>query len=79
MVFVTFYPPKQKHCYLLRRAKNNLFYPEIRVILNIQKKNLETLVTIGEGKAVIEFGEQISPKTSSYSEFLHKLEVYKKQ
>ena len=60
-------------------AKNNLFYPEIRVILNIQKKKLETLVTVGAGKKVIEFGKQISPESSSYSEFLHKLEVYKKQ
>ena len=59
--------------------KNNLFYPEIRVILNIQKKEMETLVTIAKGKDVIKLGQRKSPGYSSYSNFLDKLEVYRKK
>ena len=56
--------------------KNNLFYPEIRVILNIQKKEIETLVTIAKGKDVIKLGQQKSSENSSFSKFLDNLEVY---
>ena len=56
--------------------KNNLFYPEIRVILNIQKKEIETLVTVANGKDVIKLGQQKSPGNSSFSKFLDNLEVY---
>ena len=59
--------------------KINLFYPEIQVILNIQKRKIETLVTIAEGKDVIKLGQQKSPGTSSFSNFLDKLEVYRKK
>ena len=58
--------------------KNNLFYPEIRVILNIQKKEMETLVTIAKGEDVIKLGQRKSPGYSSFSNFLDKLEVYQK-
>ena len=56
--------------------KNNLFYPEIRVILNIQKKEIETLVTVANGKDVIKLGQEKSTGSSSFSKFLKKLEVY---
>ena len=56
--------------------KNNLFYPEIRVILNIQKKEIETLVTVANGKDVIKLGQQKSPGNSSFRKFLDNLEVY---
>ena len=56
--------------------KNNLFYPEIRVILNIQKKEIETLVTVANGKDVIKLGQKKSTGSSSFSKFLKKLEVY---
>ena len=59
--------------------KNNLFYPEIRVILNIQKKEMETLVTIAKGKDVIKLGQRKSPEYFSFSNFLDKLEVYRKK
>ncbi len=57
--------------------KNNLFYPEIRVILNIQKKEIETMVTIATGKDVIKLGQQKSTGSSSFSKFLKNLEVYR--
>ena len=57
--------------------ENNLFYPEIRVILNIQKKEIETLVTVANGKDVIKLGQQKSPGNSSFSKFLDNLEVYR--
>ena len=57
--------------------KNNLFYPEIRVILNIQKKEIETLVTVANGKDVIKLGQEKSTGSSSFSKFLKKLEVYR--
>ena len=56
--------------------KNNLFYPEIRVILSIQKKEIETMVTVANGKDVIKLGQQKSPGNSSFREFLDNLEVY---
>ena len=56
--------------------KNNLFYPEIRVILNIQKKEIETLIAIAKGKEVIKLGQQESPEDYSFSKFLDNLEVY---
>ena len=56
--------------------KNNLFYPEIRVILNIQKKEIETLVTVANGKDVIKLGQKKSTGSSSFGKFLKKLEVY---
>ena len=58
---------------------HNLFYSEIRVILNIQKKQIETLVTIAKGKDVIKLGQRKSSGYSSFSNFLDKLEVYRKQ
>ncbi len=57
--------------------KNNLFYPEIRVILSIQKKEIETMVTVANGKDVIKLGQQKSPGNSSFSKFLDNLEVYR--
>ena len=57
--------------------KNNLFYPEIRVILNIQKKEIETLVTIATGKDVIKLGQEKLTGSSSFSKFLKILEVYR--
>ena len=57
--------------------KNNLFYPEIRVILNIQKKEIETLVTVANGKDVIKLGQEKLTGSSSFSKFLKKLEVYR--
>ena len=57
--------------------KNNLFYPEIRVILNIQKKEIETLVTVANGKDVIKLGQEKSTGSSSFSKFLKKLDVYR--
>ena len=56
--------------------KNNLFYPEIRVILNIQKREIETLVTVSDGKDVIKLGQEKSSGSLSFSKFLKKLEVY---
>ena len=56
--------------------KNNLFYPEIRVIINIQKKEIETLVTTAKGKDVIKLGQQKLPGNSSFRKFLDNLEVY---
>ena len=58
--------------------KNNLFYPEIRVILSIQKKEIETMVTVANGKDVIKLGQHKLPGYSSFSKFLDKLNVYKK-
>jgi len=57
--------------------KNNLFYSEIRVILNIQKKEIETLVTVANGKDVIKLGQEKLTGSSSFSKFLKKLEVYR--
>ena len=57
--------------------KNNLFYPEIRVILNIQKKEIETLVTVANGKDVIKLGQEKLTGSSSFSKFLKILEVYR--
>ena len=57
--------------------KNNLFYPEIRVILNIQKKEIETMVTVANGKDVIKLGQEKLTGSSSFSKFLKKLEVYR--
>ena len=59
--------------------QHKLFYSEIRVILNIQKKQVETLVTIAKGKDVIKLSQLKSSKYSSFSNFLDKLEVYRKQ
>jgi len=56
--------------------KNNLFYPEIRVILNIQKKEIETLVTVADGKDVIKLGQEKLTGSLSFSKFLKKIEVY---
>ena len=58
---------------------NNIFYSEIQIILNIQKREVETLVTIAKGKDVIKLGQQKSPGTSSFSNFMDKLEVYRKK
>ena len=58
---------------------HNLFYSEIRVILSIQKKQIETLVTIAQGKDVIKLSQLKLSEYSSYSNFLDKLEVYRKQ
>ena len=57
--------------------KNNLFYPEIRVILKIQKKEIETLVTVANGKDVIKLGQEKLTGSSSFSKFLKILEVYR--
>ena len=57
--------------------KNNLFYSKIQVILNIQKKQVETLVTIAKGKDVIKLSQLKSSEYSSFSNFLDKLEVYR--
>ena len=57
--------------------ENNLFYPEIRVILNIQKKEIETLVTVANGKDVIKLGQEKLTGSSSFSKFLKILEVYR--
>ena len=57
--------------------KSHLFYPEIRVILNIQKKEIETLVTVANGKDVIKLGQEKLTGSSSFSKFLKKLEVYR--
>ena len=58
--------------------KNNLFYSEIRVILNIQKRGISSLVTVANGKDVIELGQQKLPGLTSFNNFLNKLEVYRK-
>ncbi len=59
--------------------QHNLFYSEIRVILNIQKKQTETLVTIAKGKDVIELSQIQPSEYYMFSNFLDNLEVYQKQ
>ena len=59
--------------------QHNLFYSDIRVILNIQQKQVETLVTIAKGEDVIKLSQLKSSEYSSFSNFLDKLEVYRKQ
>jgi len=56
--------------------QNNLFFPEIRVILTIQKKGKEQLITVASGKDVIDIGRHKSLKHFSISKFLEKLDVY---
>ena len=60
-------------------GQHNLFYSEIRVILSIENKQSEILVTIAKGKDVIKLGQRKSSGYSSFSNFLDKLEVYRKQ
>lgn len=54
-------------------------YPEIWAILNVDKKQVKSLVTIALGNVVLSLGEVISPDNSMYKEFLYKLKVYQKQ
>ena len=59
--------------------QHNLFYSEIQVILNIQKKRTEKLVTIAKGEDVIELSQIKPSEYYSFSNFLDNLEVYRKQ